>query len=137
MNGLHAAPRADDALESLLRTNPNFLIHQHNECKLDKKERLKNDLKRHHAIVVEARRTKGGEFAKWNMKVLKALLQYKKQQGDPTLPTKVADARERCAIVASRSSPPCSPLRERDGETPLPSSDGGGVDEQMVHESEE
>ena len=26
----------------MLRTNPNFLIHQHNECKLDNKERLKN-----------------------------------------------------------------------------------------------
>jgi hypothetical protein len=55
------------------------------------------------------------EVNEWNMKDCRDFIQYKKQSGDPKMPTSLALLRERCIIVDGRSSPDCS-VHESDDE---------------------
>jgi hypothetical protein len=45
----------------------------------------------------------------WNLKECSVFLQYKKEDTDAKMPTKVADRRKRCQEITHRPSPCCSP----------------------------
>jgi len=59
--------------------------------------------------ITSLHETKGNNFLNWNARECRMFLQYKKVDGDPAMPSKVEDLRNRCSAIAHRASPTSSP----------------------------
>jgi hypothetical protein len=75
----------------------------------EKERRKERRVKRERIAAMAELRGRKPAMVNWSLKECAIFLQYKKQDTDAKMPTKVADRRKRCQEITHRPSPCCSP----------------------------